>query len=150
MNWRVPHRHDAHQIPQIRLPRWFMLAIAVAAGLFKSGCVATGPLDWVNNGFKVGPNYCRPPAPVAEEWIEAKDPNVQNRHLQDWWNVFQDPTLNSLIDTAYDQNLNLRVAGDARPAGPGAAGDRGRQHLPPDPASDGPVQPGRPQPQHVQ
>jgi NodT family efflux transporter outer membrane factor (OMF) lipoprotein len=68
-------------------------------------------LEWVRNGFKVGPNYCRPPAPVAEEWIEAKDPKVQNRQLPDWWNVFQDPTLNSLLGTAYAQNLTLREAG---------------------------------------
>jgi NodT family efflux transporter outer membrane factor (OMF) lipoprotein len=48
---------------------------------------------------------------VAEEWIEAKDPKVENRHLQDWWRVFNDPTLNTLIDKAYEQNLNLRIAG---------------------------------------
>src|ERR1700730_13015724 len=99
------------KIPEIRLPRRFMLAGLVAGGLLNSGCITTGPLDWVNNGFKVGPNYCRPPAPVAEEWIEAKDPSVQRRHVDDWWNVFQDPTLNSLIDTAYNQNLNLRTLG---------------------------------------
>jgi NodT family efflux transporter outer membrane factor (OMF) lipoprotein len=68
-------------------------------------------MEWIDNGFKVGPNYGRPPAPVANEWIEAKDPNVQNRHLQDWWSVFNDPALNSLIATAYEQNLSLRVAG---------------------------------------
>jgi NodT family efflux transporter outer membrane factor (OMF) lipoprotein len=68
-------------------------------------------VDWVRNGFKVGPNYCRPPAPEAEEWIEANDSHVQNRHLQDWWNVFQDATLNSLIDTAYSQNVSLRIVG---------------------------------------
>src|SRR5207237_10413580 len=41
------------------------------------------------------------------------DPNVQSRHLQyaDWWRVFQDPRLNSLINTAYEQNLSLRIAG---------------------------------------
>jgi NodT family efflux transporter outer membrane factor (OMF) lipoprotein len=68
-------------------------------------------MEWVRNGFKVGPNYARPPAPVADAWIQAGDPNVQNRHLQDWWGVFNDPKLNSLIDTAYDQNLTLRVVG---------------------------------------
>jgi NodT family efflux transporter outer membrane factor (OMF) lipoprotein len=76
-----------------------------------SGCVATGPLEYIRNGFKVGPNYTQPPAPVAEEWIEANNPNVLNRHLQDWWRVFNDPTLDSLIDTAYGQNLTLRVVG---------------------------------------
>ncbi len=91
--------------------RWIALAGLVGAAFLNSGCVTTGPLDWVRNGFKVGPNYSPPPAPVAEGWIEANHPNVQSRHLQDWWNVFQDSTLNSLIDTAYEQNLNLRIAG---------------------------------------
>src|SRR5438876_5922109 len=94
-----------------RFPRRRALAFLVGTMLLSSGCISTGPLDWVRNGFKVGPNYEQPPAPVAQEWIEAKNPNVQNRHLQDWWRVFQDPTLNSLIDTSYDQNLTLRIAG---------------------------------------
>jgi NodT family efflux transporter outer membrane factor (OMF) lipoprotein len=68
-------------------------------------------MDWVRNGFKVGPNYCPPPAPVAQEWIEAKDAKVQNRQLQDWWQVFQDATLNTLITTAVEQNLSLRIVG---------------------------------------
>jgi NodT family efflux transporter outer membrane factor (OMF) lipoprotein len=68
-------------------------------------------VEWIRNGFKVGPNYSRPPAPVAEEWIQASDPKVQNRYVQDWWKVFQDSKLDSLIDTAYGQNLTLRIAG---------------------------------------
>jgi NodT family efflux transporter outer membrane factor (OMF) lipoprotein len=85
----------------------------VGTVLLNGGCVTTGPVDWIQNGFKVGPNYGRPPAPVAPEWIEAKDPKVESRHViyGDWWQVFQDPTLNSLINTAYDQNLSLRIAG---------------------------------------
>jgi NodT family efflux transporter outer membrane factor (OMF) lipoprotein len=63
----------------------------------------------VRNGFKVGPNYQTPPAPVADQWILGDDARVQNRHLQDWWRVFQDEKLNELIDTAYRQNLNLRI-----------------------------------------
>jgi NodT family efflux transporter outer membrane factor (OMF) lipoprotein len=82
----------------------------VGAILLNGGCLTTGPLEWARNGFKVGPNYCRPPAPVASEWIQAKDAKVQDRHLQDWWAVFRDPTLDALIETAYDQNLSLRVA----------------------------------------
>ncbi len=88
------------------------LAGLVGTLLLSTGCISTGPLDWVRNGFKVGPNYEQPPAPVAPEWIEAKNASVQNRHLQDWWRVFQDATLNSLIDKAYDQNLTLRIVGD--------------------------------------
>jgi NodT family efflux transporter outer membrane factor (OMF) lipoprotein len=67
----------------------------------------------VHNGFKVGPNYCRPPAPAAPEWIQSNDSRVQGRRLAylDWWNVFQDPVLDSLINAASNQNLNLRVLG---------------------------------------
>ncbi len=71
----------------------------------------TTPGQWIRNGFKVGPNYGRPPAPVAEEWIQANDPSVQSHHVQDWWQVFDDGTLNALIETAYEQNPTLRIAG---------------------------------------
>src|SRR2546421_7641877 len=95
----------------MRMLRGLRLAGLAGGVLVNAGCLLTGPGEWYHNGFKVGPNYCRPPAPVAEEWIQAKDANVQNRHLQDWWRVFQDPMLDSLIDTAYGQNLTLRIAG---------------------------------------
>ncbi len=88
-----------------------MLTGLVAAVLLNTGCIATSPGQWIHNGFKVGPNYGRPPAPVAAEWIQANDPSVQNHQLQDWWQVFGDPTLDALIVTAYEQNPNLRVAG---------------------------------------
>jgi len=91
--------------------RWLGRAGLAGAILVNGGCVATGPVEWVRNGFKVGPNYDQPPAPVAPEWIEARDARVQDRHLQDWWTVFQDGRLSSLIDTAYQQNLTLRSAG---------------------------------------
>jgi NodT family efflux transporter outer membrane factor (OMF) lipoprotein len=96
-----------------RLPRWLARAALVGVVSLASGCVTTGPLDWVHNGLKVGPNYCRPPAPVANEWIEGKDARVESCHLQDgaWWRVFKDPTLESLVSTAYEQNLNLRSIG---------------------------------------
>jgi len=70
-------------------------------------------MDYVHNGFKVGPNYCRPPAPVAEEWIQAKDPRTQGPPPRDgdWWEVFQDPLLNSLVVRAYQQNPSLRSIG---------------------------------------
>jgi NodT family efflux transporter outer membrane factor (OMF) lipoprotein len=84
----------------------------LAATLLSGGCVATGPLDWVRNGFKVGPNYAQPDAPVADHWIHTGKPGVQDRQLEDWWQVFQDPKLNSLVDRAYEQNLTLRIVGD--------------------------------------
>jgi NodT family efflux transporter outer membrane factor (OMF) lipoprotein len=94
------------QGPSMNRPiTWCSVALLFLAG----GCVTTGPLDWVHNGFKVGPNYSKPPAPVAQEWIEARNAQVQARHIEDWWVVFQDDTLNSLIASSYRQNLNLRA-----------------------------------------
>ena len=88
-----------------RWPAWWSRSCSIADASL------TGPRQWIRNGFKVGPNYGRPPAPVAAEWIQANDPSVQNHHLQDWWQVFQDPTLDALIVTAYEQNPTLRIAG---------------------------------------
>ena len=36
-------------------------------------CGCTGVREYVRNGFKVGPNYGRPPAPIAYDWLEAND-----------------------------------------------------------------------------
>jgi len=76
-----------------------------------SGCTPWS--EYVDNGFKVGPNYCRPPAPVADDWIESDDPRVSSEPPQDaaWWRTFNDPVLDRLIQAAYRQNLTLREAG---------------------------------------
>src|SRR5437016_2027983 len=76
-----------------------------------SGC--THLSEYLRNGFKVGPNYCRPPAPVAENWIDAADVRVRkdSDDLSQWWTVFNEPVLNALVRDAYLQNLTLRQAG---------------------------------------
>jgi outer membrane protein TolC len=79
-----------------------------------SGCAYTGSLrDYVHNGFKIGPEYCKPAAPVADEWIDSYDERVQSEFVDDyaWWNVFNDPMLTELVYASYEQNLPLRVAG---------------------------------------
>lgn len=87
--------------------RWLVLLLGLAAG----GC--TPWRDYVHNGFKVGPNYLRPAAPVAPNWIDAHDARLESDEsdLQYWWVVFNDPTLNALVDNAVQQNLSLREAG---------------------------------------
>ncbi len=102
--------------PPFRRPgllRLLATATFVLAVFLMNGCVATGPMTWIENGFKVGPNYGRPPSPVAPEWIEASDVRVKDRQLPDgdWWNVFGDSTLNTLVHTAYQQNPNLKAVG---------------------------------------
>jgi NodT family efflux transporter outer membrane factor (OMF) lipoprotein len=76
-------------------------------------CGCTTLEEYIHNGFKVGPNYGRPPAPVAREWIDADDQRVRSESddLSAWWTVFNDPALDSLICMAYHQNLTLRQAG---------------------------------------
>lgn len=76
-----------------------------------SGC--TTLRDYIHNGYKVGPNYSRPAAPVAPDWIDAGDQRVRkdsDDHRQ-WWAVFNDPVLNSFIGQSYLENLTLREAG---------------------------------------
>jgi NodT family efflux transporter outer membrane factor (OMF) lipoprotein len=78
--------------------------------LLAAGC--TTLTEWVHNGFRVGPNFHAPPGPVAANWIDAADPHIRSTPANDaaWWDVFGDPTLGTLIDTAYRQNLDLRTA----------------------------------------
>jgi outer membrane protein TolC len=79
--------------------------------LTSSGC--TSLRQWAHNRFKVGPNYCKPAAPVASDWIDYQDPRVNTQYppLAEWWHVFNDANLDGLIETAYRQNISLRVAG---------------------------------------
>ena len=78
--------------------------------LMLAGC--TSPKEFVRNGFKVGPNYQRPPAPLATGWIDAANPQINSSpaDYSEWWGVFGDPVLNDLVKTAYAQNVSLRVA----------------------------------------
>jgi len=69
--------------------------------------------EFVHNGYKVGPNYKRPPVPVAEKWIDSDDVRVRSTEFDDsqWWTLFNDPILNDLVQNAYKQNLTLKEAG---------------------------------------
>ena len=62
-------------------------------------------------GCKVGPNYTVPEASVANAWLESHNPAVSPEQTvyDRWWEVFDDPVLNHLIERSYDQNLSLRV-----------------------------------------
>jgi NodT family efflux transporter outer membrane factor (OMF) lipoprotein len=76
------------------------------------GCT-TGISEYVHNGFKVGPNYHRPPVPLTEQWIDESSPQVHigDPNLATWWEVFDDPILNGLIQRSFSRNLTLRAAG---------------------------------------
>ena len=73
------------------------LALALSVSLI-SGCT------------KVGPDYVKPDAvTMPDTWesnLTKSDHNVTN-----WWTLFNDPTLNTLVEKSYAQNLDLRSAG---------------------------------------
>lgn len=75
------------------------------------GC--TSFRDYVDNGYKVGPNYFRPAASVQPNWIDAADKRIASEpaDMSQWWAMFNDPVLDSLIVESYEQNLTLREAG---------------------------------------
>jgi len=60
----------------------------------------------------VGPDYVAPRAPVADDWIEPEAAGTQRGTVdREWWTALADPVLDRLVETAYAQNLSLRVAG---------------------------------------
>lgn len=91
--------------------RWFLtVCVAIAAGLL-AGCTSVS--EWWHNGFKVGPDYRRAAAAVADGWIDADNPGVKSAaaDYSHWWTVFNDPALDTLVHTACQQNLPLKIAG---------------------------------------
>jgi len=78
------------------------LALLTATLLF-SGCAA------------VGPDFVKPEAPMSQQWTENKTAEsvvkTESADYSSWWKGFNDPVLDRLIETAYQENLDLRGAG---------------------------------------
>ncbi len=87
--------------PVARVVRFSLIACSVS--VFLAGCVM------------IGPDYTPPAPPVSERWIDASDDGaIQGTAAPDhseWWKVFGDPVLDSLVQTAYRQNPSLQAAG---------------------------------------
>ena len=89
----------------------FATLLSLALLLSAGGC--TSCREYVRNGFKVGPNYRRPAAIVADEWIDSINQRLNQgpADYSAWWTVFNDPALDRLVAIAYAQNITLREAG---------------------------------------
>jgi multidrug efflux system outer membrane protein len=108
-----------------RLRHLAKLSLALLAGL---GMVLI-------SGCAVGPDFHRPQMPVPAGWAgpiakPAQHPAASGeKELADWWTLFQDPVLTSLIDRAVATNLDLKLAEarirEARAARSVAAGGLG-------------------------
>ncbi|MDJ0984357.1 MAG: TolC family protein [Desulfobacterales bacterium] len=76
-------------------------------------CGALAALLWLNGCTMVGPDFVKPEAPVQSNWIESRHPELKTEpaDYREWWTVFHDPVLNRLVESAYEQNLTLQIAG---------------------------------------
>ncbi len=61
----------------------------------------------------IGPDFTAPVAPLADKFRDLDKRSVKSGPLeyQNWWEGFRDPTLNKLVQIAYNQNLTLLSAG---------------------------------------
>lgn len=77
-------------------PFKFLVLLSLAFSLLLSGCM-------------MGPNYQRPSVDTPEKWrFEEKE--VKDIVNTQWWNQFNDPVLNELIDTALRDNKDVKIA----------------------------------------
>ena len=113
---RPKHKQSSHMASGIGSwihSKGMAYCLAGAATAF-SGCAYTGGVkDYIHNGFKVGPNYAKPAAPVAGSWIDSYDEQLKDElpNYADWWTTFNDPVLNGLMEEVSQQNLTLKSAG---------------------------------------
>lgn len=63
--------------------------------------------------YKIGPDYATPDTQVLSNWLESRDQHLKREQgdLKEWWRIFNDPVMNKLVETAYAQNIPLKIAG---------------------------------------
>lgn len=69
-------------------------------------CLATVLLG----GCTVGPDFVRPDPGVPQRWSEAPHDDIAATGSTRWWQAFNDPQLDTLIDRAVQANLDLALA----------------------------------------
>ncbi len=81
----------------VRLSFWVTILLTVL--LFAGGC-------------RVGPDYVRPDFQGPDQWHQQAVHGLAegSADLQTWWKVFNDPTLEKLIQQGGIENLDLKIA----------------------------------------
>jgi len=76
-------------------------AWVISVVLMLTGCAA------------VGPDFVQPEVPVPEAWEKVQDAGLKatRYELVEWWEVFNDPVLDHLVEVAHQQNYTLELAG---------------------------------------
>ena len=62
-------------------------------------------------GCTIGPDYLRPLFETPANWRVDYPQAAQLTNLR-WWEQFQDPVLNQLVETALRQNQDIRIAAE--------------------------------------
>lgn len=76
------------------------LTLTLVLALFLGGCSA------------LGPDFKKPESNTSADWLtDGSVFSTDSAFQEKWWETFNDPVLNSLIEQAYGQNLSLQVAG---------------------------------------
>ncbi len=77
-----------------------IIRVALGAGVLAfTGCTA------------LGPDFETPSAEIKATWDEESQALENGDLSMQWWSVFNDPTLDRLIELSYEQNLPLQVSG---------------------------------------
>ncbi len=81
--------------------RWTTCLVPLIAAILTAGCTL------------IGPDFKTPGATLLDEWVPDDVPGISSQPAADtqWWKVFDDPVLDKLVQTAYEQNLTLQIAG---------------------------------------
>ena len=79
----------------------FQLVTAAALGVLLSACAA------------VGPDFEQPVADIEEQWIQPAQEGLDTSPIEQeaWWQLFHDPVLDALVETARRNNNSLEIAG---------------------------------------
>jgi multidrug efflux system outer membrane protein len=101
-----------------RIESFSSFVIRPGASRMRSSAAAVGlVMTMLLSGCSVGPKYHRPSAPVPNQFKESTEPAAQGPGTSpiaynNWWLVFNDPTLNELETAAdsADQDIRLAVA----------------------------------------
>ena len=106
------HKHRQHQKRLIQ----FLIDSTRRYGvisIFHPSMLCLLTLAFLVSGCMIGPDFVKPDAPVEDVWTQEQDPRIKtdSADFREWWKVFNDPVLNNLIEKAYQQNLDLQVAG---------------------------------------
>ncbi len=78
-----------------------LLTVILVLGMFITSCAP------------VGPDFVKPEIDTSADWSEQTGQGLETSlpKLGEWWQIFEDPVLNNLVDTARRNNNTLEIAG---------------------------------------